>query len=127
MAVPKRPAEMATLDPWAEQMLLQERRMTLETEARIEADSVAAERRHDRRTQVLNGVGYSFGGILALALVLGIVYAIWSAADRGRQNDLHKTEERTLQVRYCTELEEPLERQFCLMALGLEPQESDNG
>lgn len=51
------------------------------------------------------------------------------SSNRTRDADLLKEQERTDQVAYCTELEQPIERQYCLLSLNLDvnQQGDDNG
>lgn len=119
-----RPAEVAALDPWAEISVLDARRSTMEAEARIKAAEWAAERKHDRRVMVWKGLGYTLFGAGVCGVLGGIIYALWSEDHNDERHKLEIEQERTEQVAHCTSLNEPIERQYCLLSLNLEP--SDN-
>lgn len=65
----RRPTELATLDPWAEQFAYQEERNLLVAQARIEADKLRYTRKHELKGRLLSGVGYTTIG----AAVCGVI------------------------------------------------------
>lgn len=120
-----RPPETAALDPWAEQMLLQEKRLNTETEARIRAEEAAAGRKHERREQLWDVVGWVAGILAVGAVVLGFVWLIIGAYNNSIEQNTEQSRARASQVQACTELPEPLERQYCIISLNLEEKDAD--
>lgn len=116
----RRPVEEAALDPWAEQMLISARQAEMESKARIEAATAKADRRHELATgilaglAVLTGIGIVVGGIVYLC----ILFNVDEAARDERQLELERA--RTEQVELCLGLEQPAERQLCIISLSLD-------
>lgn len=107
-----RPPEVAPLDPWAEQMVAQEKRLA----------------ENDYREYILRrrriGVVWTAVGCLGTAAVVAVLmHFISGIISRDRTADIEREHERTEQVQACVTLDEPIERQFCLIQLGDHNQE----
>lgn len=98
--------EEADLDPWAEQLVLQERRLSAD----------ADHKREMSRTRW--NIVWTVMGIAATGGALSGIFATISwHMDKTRDRDLLFEREFTEQVEACTTLGEPLERQYCLIQL----------
>lgn len=77
------------------------------------------EARDARRRWVWEGVAIFSGIALVAALIFGLVF-LWYKTDQRNDNKTVTIErERTKQVEACTTLQEPIERQLCVMSLNL--------
>lgn len=122
---PRRPVEEAALDPWAEQMRINAQRELEVAQAEIEDKRIKATRRHDRW-----GIfGVWVGCLTGLGIIVGGVYAIVTHFDVDEEERarlrIAEAEARAEGVRACLTLEEPAERQLCVISLGLPEQEPE--
>jgi hypothetical protein len=127
VAPPRRPAEEAALDPWVEVTAQQERQKTLRLEADIaneqrddERRSYADRHRHDRRMQRIKYYGYAGIAFGVSAGIVGFVLALTNHLGNSDELRNEREVERTEQVEACVSLDEPIERQFCLVTLGID-------
>lgn len=121
-----RPKEEAALDPWVELTVLQERQKVMRLEADIENErrddelfAAKAADKHNRAISRHKWYGYVGVSAVIVAGILGFVFLIQNKMSNGSQDRIRSEEIRTEQVIACTSLTEPIERQFCLLSLGL--------
>lgn len=104
----------ATDDQWAQAAYESEKRATKWQEARIE-----------HRRMILAGFGWVVGALIGGAVILGLGWYFYDSVQGTREGDIRIEQERTEQIRACTDLTEPLERQYCLLAIGMSSPERD--
>jgi hypothetical protein len=127
MTPPKRLAEEASLDPWADIAAHETKMSVMQMEAKIEREKRESERKADRREMFWRGLGWVSGTAVVLAAACFLIMLWMNAAKQHGIDSIAVEKERTAQVEACTSLEEPIERQFCLIALNMEAiQKSDN-
>lgn len=131
MTAPRRPAELAPLDPWAEISLIQEKQNLIRLEADIEQekrdDAMEAAAKADAHSRALSRhTQYGYVGItlVIVAAILGVIFLIHMKMDNGAEQRLRSESLRTEQVQACTTLDEPIERQYCLLTLNVPESES---
>lgn len=73
--------------------------------------------RHERKTLVLQGFGYVCGALIVAAVIGGIIFAAWKSADNNRLKVIRLEQEQTERVNSCIKIEEPTQRQLCLLSL----------
>jgi hypothetical protein len=122
----RRPAEEAALDPWAEQMTINAKRELALAEADIRERETKADRRHElwvgvlTGLAVLTGLGIIVGGIVALAFHFDV------DEDERVRLRIQEAEARAEGVAHCLQLEEPAERQLCVISLGLPDENNED-
>lgn len=105
-------ATPVTSDDWALALQAQEERATLREKARI-----------DQRAVIWRGVGAIIFTVVLVAGALGVFWFIYDSVNGTREGNIRLEIERTAQVKACVELDEPLERQYCLLAINNPDQE----
>lgn len=127
-----RPAQEVALDPWVELNVIQEKQRLIRLQADIanecrddEQYAVATEQRHKRAMSRHKQYGYVGIAVAIVAGILGTIFISQQKMNDGAAQRLRSEELRTEQVVACTSLTEPIERQYCLLTLGLAPVEED--
>lgn len=109
------PKETAPLDPWASTFEAQEERALEQIKANARVAEREAQLSHQRKEMVWRGFGYALVGLALLATLSIVVGSILMTANANRKKSMIKSVETTKQIQACTRLEQPLERQYCLM------------
>lgn len=99
-------ATPVTADDWAISLRESEKRATMREEAKIA-----------QRAAIWRGIGAFFVTAVVVAGVLGLGWFIYDSVQGTREGDIRVEQERTKQVHECVQLNEPLERQYCLIAI----------
>lgn len=86
-------------------------------DAELAAAKYESDQKHKRLTMIWSGVGYVAVTALIVGGILGIVFAIYKSGQNGGDRSVLKEREQTEQVQYCTNLPEPIERQYCLISI----------
>lgn len=127
--MPKMPIVDLSDDPWAAAQMEQERRLTREMELKAEDERQRRQLRHDTFGKVLYGLGIG-GIVLTIAgVVLGLLFMVYSGSRANTEKAVRLQEERTEQVQTCVRLENPLERQHCLLTINTpdyQPQQEES-
>jgi hypothetical protein len=110
---PKVP-DSITYDPWAdvqrETLAKAVRQMEIEATERRDA----ATRRHERFMWFL----WVVGALIAAAVVGVVIYTVYRVDLNNNAEKIRVERERTQQIEACTSLEQPIERQYCLLGVG---------
>jgi hypothetical protein len=103
-----------TVPPWSEAWTEKER---AELASRERTAQHAETLRSQRLAATWEGIGWLVGGLAVLAAgVFGFARLVDAAEQHGRDSiQIERAE--TERVRACVELNEPLERQYCLLAV----------
>lgn len=110
----------APLDPWAEISLEQERRATMQLEAKIEADRIEAQQKADRRESLLTGAGIIAGLAVVAAGLFGLGWLIADNAGNARQDKIDEVRARNELIQNCASIDNDVERQLCYLAAGID-------
>lgn len=105
-------------DEWQKTFDFAQRRdyeVAMATQKRLDRESAAGQARRD---MLLQGFGWLAGTALVVALLAYFLYSAFQSADGNRAKVVELERERTEQVGHCVSLDQPAERQLCLMALG---------
>lgn len=94
--------------------------------AREKRATLIEQGKHDRRTMIWKGIGW--GGVFTL-LAFVVLAGFWMLNDSAQQHgkdsvDIERA--RADQIGECNKLGEPLERQFCIMALSFPQLEEES-
>lgn len=120
---PKQTRPDESIEPWWMQELL----ASQESANRIAELNLERERlKHRRKEMVWRGFGYTLVGTGVIGTFLGVIF-MWT--DWAKNEDKQDTEQerlRTAQVQSCTSIEEPLERQYCLLGLNISVEQPDD-
>lgn len=113
----KESVEHPILDPWADARLAEERRLLAELEIKAKAEESKRSLRAQRWDLIWQGVGIA-GIILVVAALLfmaGLGFYNSSKGDKTR--DIEVERYRAAQIESCIKLQQPLERQYCLLTV----------
>lgn len=105
-------ATPVTDDDWALSYRESEKRATMIAEAKIA-----------HRRMIWEGIGMLLGAVIAVTGVLGVCWFFYDSVNGTREGDIRIEVERTEQVKACVDLNEPLERQYCLLAINVPNEE----
>lgn len=114
-------------DDWAriQSEMIARDRAAAESSERLRSEEL--KRKDARRRWWWTGVAWCVVGALVVAVILGITFAIWSTINNNDERRVLREREQTEQVQACTALEEPIERQFCILGLNVPQSQTEKG
>jgi cytochrome c-type biogenesis protein CcmH/NrfG len=111
---------MVDQEDWAAVQARMVQRDTLKIQTQADAEAQHRRLRHERWDSIWRGVGALLAVALVLTLVLGVGHLISQNSEDTRAKRVLLEREETKQTQACATIEAPIERQYCLQAVGAE-------